>query len=94
MPLSGLMLIIYAVWGGGAGGPTGWRWLAVVAWAIATITTLVVNVPINAATGEWDPHSPPEDWRRLRRRWEFFQAVRAWLLLLAFAVLSVGFATD
>lgn len=78
MPLSGLLLIVYAGWGGGAGGPSLWRWLAVVAWSIATITTLVVNVPINVATGKWDPHSPPEDWRELRHRWELFQAIRAW----------------
>lgn len=70
-----------------------WRWLAVVAWGIATVTTVVVNVPINAAIGRWDAESPPADWQRLRRRWDVFQAVRAWLLLLAFALLSLGFAS-
>lgn len=94
MPLSGLMLVVYAGWPGGEGGPSMWRWLAVVAWAIATMTTLVVNVPINVATGKWDPDSPPEGWQRLRRRWELFQAVRAWLLLIAFALLSLSFATN
>ena len=93
MPLSGLALIFYAGWGGGQGGPAVWRWLAVVAWATATLTTVVVNVPINAATGKWDPDNPPEGWQRLRRRWELFQAVRAILLLAAFALLSLGFAT-
>ena len=51
MPLGGVVLIVHAAWGGGAGGPALWRWLAVVAWAAATATTLIVNVPINSATG-------------------------------------------
>lgn len=93
MPLGGLALIGYAAWGGGAGGPAVWRWLAAVLWATATVTTLMVNVPVNAATGKWDPERPPEGWHRLRRRWDRFQAIRAWLLLAAFALVSLGFAT-
>ena len=58
MPLSGAMLVGYAVWPNGEGGPAIWRWLAVLAWLIATATTLVVNVPINVATARWDPASP------------------------------------
>ena len=56
--------------------------------------TQIVNVPINSATGRWNPDRPPADWKQLRRRWELFQAVRAWLLLSAFAFLSIGFATN
>jgi uncharacterized membrane protein len=93
MPLTGALLIVHAVWAGGEGGPSLWRWLAVAAWAIATVTTLAVNVPINTATGKWDPQNPPAGWQDLRRRWDLFQAVRAWLLLIAFALLSLGFAT-
>jgi uncharacterized membrane protein len=92
MPVSGLLLILYAVWGQGEGGPATYRWLAVGLFAVATVTTLVVNVPINAATARWDPQNPPDGWRPLRRRWESFQAVRAWLLLAGFVFLAVGFA--
>jgi hypothetical protein len=66
------MLIGYAVRPDGEGGPSIWRWAAVVAWLTATLTTLVVNVPINVATAKWDPESPPEDWGSLRHRWESF----------------------
>ena len=93
MPLSGVVLVVHAALSGGEGGPSPWRWLAVVAWAVATATTLVLNVPINAATSRWEPESPPEDWAPLRRRWDTFQAVRAWLLMVAFTLLCVGFAT-
>jgi uncharacterized membrane protein len=94
MPVSGLMLLGHAVWPQGEGGPSIWRWLAVIAWLTATLTTLIVNVPINVATAKWDPESPPEDWRSLRRRWESFQALRAWLLLTAFLMLCLGFAVQ
>ena len=93
MPVTGVLLIVYAVWGGGEGGPVFWRWMAVAAWAMATATTLAVNVPINSATRKWDRENPPEGWRELRRRWDMFQAVRAWLLLIAFASTGAGFAT-
>jgi hypothetical protein len=92
MPLGGVMLVIYAAWAGGEGGSALWRWLAVGAWAVATATTLAVNVPINSATRRWDPDHPPERWRETRRRWDRFQGLRAWLLLAAFGLLAVGFA--
>ena len=94
MPLTAVLLVVYAAWGGGEGGSILWRWVAVAAWLIATLTTLAVNVPINSATGKWDPEKPPEEWRQLRRRWDVFQAVRAWLLLTAFVTTVVGFATN
>ena len=90
MPATGVVLVAHAVAAGGAGALPWWRWSAVAAWALATVTTLVVNVPINAATGRWDPEHPPENWRQLRRRWDTFQAVRAWLVLAAFVLLSIG----
>jgi uncharacterized membrane protein len=92
MPLGGLALIGHALWGDAGGGPASLRWIAVLAWLIATLTTLIVNVPINNATSRWDAYSPPPEWRALRHRWDVFQAVRAWLLLMAFITLCLGFA--
>ncbi len=94
MPLAGSSLVVYGISGGSAAGPPILRWLAVVAWFIATLTTLVVNVPINAATARWDPSNPPSNWRSVRRRWDVFQAARAWLLFIAFALLGAGFAAS
>lgn len=59
-------------------------WAAAASTVIAVITTVIVNVPINVATGRWDPEQPPHDWERTRTRWERFQGIRSWLLLLGF----------
>jgi hypothetical protein len=53
---------------------------------------VIVNVPINLATGRWDPEQPPADWKAVRNRWERFQGVRSWLLLAGFVLSCVGFA--
>jgi uncharacterized membrane protein len=77
---------------GGEGGPSLWRWLGTAAFAAALASTLVFNVPINLATSRWDAENPPTDWKQIRDRWELFQGVRSWLLLLGFVLVSVGFA--
>jgi hypothetical protein len=77
---------------GGQGGPPAWRWAAAGAWAAALISTVIFNVPVNLATGRWDPQRPPEDWKQVRNRWEFFQGLRSWLLLAGFVLAAAGFA--
>ena len=94
MPLTGVLLVVYAAGGGGEGAAVLWRWMAVAAWAGATVITLMVNVPISSATRKWNPESPPEGWRELWRRWDVFQAVRAWLLLAAFLTTVVALALN
>ena len=59
---------------------------------IALITTTAVNVGINRATGHWDPADPPQDWQQTRRRWDRFQGIRSWLLLLGFVTLAAAVA--
>jgi hypothetical protein len=93
MTLCVLATVSYALQGGGEGGPTEWRWSAAGAVTVALISTIIVNVPINLATGRWDPHSPPPNWQATRNRWERFQGLRSWLLLAGFVLLSVGFTT-
>ena len=67
-------------------------WAAATSLILAVTSTVIVNVPINVATGRWDPDDPPADWQRTRTRWDRFQGVRSWLLLLGF-VLTAAAAT-
>jgi uncharacterized membrane protein len=66
------------------------RWAAAVAFILALISTIIFNVPVNLATDRWDPKNLPSDWKETRTRWEFFQGVRSWLLLLGFVLLSLA----
>lgn len=79
MPLTVVLAIALA---GVRGGPLAWA--AAAAFAAAVTSTLIVNVPINIATGRIDPQHPPAEWDRTRRRWETFQGLRSWLLLAGF----------
>lgn len=72
------------------GDPRLWRWLAAASFILALASTVVFNVPINVATGRWDAENPPPDWKRTRNRWEFFQGLRSWLLLIGFVLVCVG----
>lgn len=92
MAASVILAIANASFGGGEGGPALWRWLAAGALGAATVSTLIFNVPINIATGRWDPESPPPGWKQTRDRWEVAQAVRSWLLLIGFVLVAIGFA--
>ncbi len=53
---------------------------------------MIFNVPVNLATGRWDPQHPPENWKQARNRWELFQGLRSWLLLIGFVLTCAGFA--
>ncbi|MDQ4120083.1 MAG: DUF1772 domain-containing protein [Acidobacteriota bacterium] len=66
------------------------RWASAASFIAALISTIIFNVPINAATGKWDAENPPENWKEIRNRWEFFQAVRSWLLLIGFVLLCLA----
>ena len=68
------------------------RWSAAAAFTLALVSTLAFNVPVNAATKRWDADNPPLDWKQTRNRWEFFQGVRSWLLLLGFVLLCLAVA--
>lgn len=92
MTLTLALGIANAIHAGGQGGPAGWRWAAAVAFIVALTSTVIFNVPVNLATGRWDPQHPPADWKQTRDRWEFFQGLRSWLLLIGFVLTSAGFA--
>jgi uncharacterized membrane protein len=92
MTLCLVLAVLHASIPGGEGGPLLWRWLAAAAFGAALVSTIVFNVPINLAAGRWDAANPPADWKQTRNRWEIFQGLRSWLLLIGFAFISVGFA--
>ena len=66
------------------------RWTAALFFLAVLVFTLIYNVPINLATGQWDSQNPPSDWKQIRNRWEFFQGVRSWLLLAGFILLCLA----
>jgi uncharacterized membrane protein len=66
------------------------RAAAALSFVAALVSTLIYNVPINVATGRWSVEKPPPNWKATRHRWEFFQAVRSWLLLLGFVLLCLA----
>ena len=93
MPVSAVATVAYAVAGDGGDG-NALRWVSVWLVLASVITTLTVNVPINAATSRWDPEHPPPDWRATRQRWEKFQGIRTVPLLLAFILICLAISFD
>ncbi len=63
------------------------RIASAVMFILATIFTIIFNVPINKEIKHWDADNPPTDWKDIRNRWMFFQAIRSWLLLIGFVLL-------
>jgi uncharacterized membrane protein len=68
------------------------RWSSASVFVAALVSTIVFNVPINLATGHWNPQNPPRDWKKIRNRWEFFQGMRSWFLLTGFLLLCLAVA--
>lgn len=66
------------------------RWASAASFVLALVSTIVFNVPTNLATGRWTAENPPENWKETRNRWEFFQGLRSWLLLLGFVLLCLA----
>jgi uncharacterized membrane protein len=66
------------------------RWASAGSFSLSLISTIIFNVPVNLATGRWDAANPPADWKETRNRWEFFQGLRSWLLLIGFVLLCLA----
>jgi uncharacterized membrane protein len=91
MPLNFILTLVLCVMSANEGNTVFYlRLVAVIALATMILTTIVFNVPVNAATGKWNPADPPPDWERKRARWRFFQAYRSLILIAAFIILVIA----
>jgi hypothetical protein len=94
MPIGMTLCVVLGITTAVHGGTTTpLAWSAAAAFALALAFTIVVNVPINLATGRWDARHPPADWEQTRNRWELFQGVRSWLLLIGFVLICAAATT-
>ncbi|MFI6677638.1 anthrone oxygenase family protein [Kribbella sp. NPDC050470] len=57
---------------------------------LVLVTSLVINLPINAEQADWLVQSPPADWAAVRDRWQVAHLVRTVAAVLAFGVLVAG----
>lgn len=60
---------------------------AFVLMAIALVSTLGVNVPIDRQIQSWTTATLPSDWSAIRDRWEFFHGLRTLMSCVALASL-------
>ena len=59
---------------------------ALVLAAVATASTLAINVPINAEVLSWSPAAPPGNWEQVRDRWTLAHTIRTGLATAAFVL--------
>jgi hypothetical protein len=61
-------------------------WLALAAtvlYALISVYSVLLPVPINNQVARWQPDSVPANWRDLRRRWDLLHALRVVFLVIA-----------
>jgi uncharacterized membrane protein len=66
------------------------RWAGGAALAAFVLLSSLGTVPINIRVNEWDPASPPAQWRDIVRRWVLFDTFRSTAALVAFACFLIG----
>ena len=68
---------------------TAW-WLALastVLYALISVYSLLLPVPINNQVARWQPDTVPANWRDLRRRWDLLHNIRVVFLVIALILL-------
>ena len=58
--------------------------------AVATATTLIVNVPIDEMMAGWTASTLPADWMQIRDRWEAYHTARTFVTLGGLAATLAG----
>lgn len=56
----------------------------------AIATTVLFNVPVNIATGDWKNGNYSAEWKRKRKLWRFFQGYRSVIFAITFVLILVG----
>jgi hypothetical protein len=67
--------------------------VAVALLLLVFVTTLAINLPINADQANWSVQNPPADWATLRDRWQLAHLVRTAAAILAFTSLTAATLT-
>jgi hypothetical protein len=65
-------------------------WLALAAtvlFALISVYSVLLPVPINNQVARWQTDSVPANWRDLRRRWDLLHAIRVVFLVVALILL-------
>ncbi|GAA4976475.1 DUF1772 domain-containing protein [Actinoplanes utahensis] len=74
--------------------PFGTRFLltagALVLVVALTVSTQIVNVPINEEINSWVVSSPPADWAEFRDRWEAYHTLRTVFAVLALVLIAAS----
>jgi uncharacterized membrane protein len=91
MPLSGVLAVALVFVTRADSSSVLWlRVGAAVCIALTVVTTLTINVPINAQTATWHLTNDPSEWQRMRERWHLFQGIRGGLFTFAFVLLATA----
>ena len=67
-------------------------WIAgsAILWALASVYSITMLVPINNRIASWVNATPPADWKNFRGRWDLLHRWRVVLLTIALALLVAG----
>ena len=60
-------------------------------WVFVVLFSVIFPVPINNRVGRWNPMSLPVNWKRERRLWDAYNAIRVVFIGCAFILLLVSF---
>ena len=68
---------------------TPWRLAlaSTILFALISVYSLLLPVPINNQVARWQPDTVPTNWRDLRRRWDLLHAIRVAFLVIALILL-------
>jgi hypothetical protein len=64
-----------------------WTWAGTLLYSMAQLVWWLRVRPVNATMVNWRPEARPQQWTRLRTRWEYAHASRAILMIAGFAAL-------